>query len=205
MYSARVTGLGVTRRHPGTRLRVYDVMPTLNEYDRLVVVAYDSAWPVIFERLAARVRECLADLVLRVEHVGSTAVPGLAAKPIVDIDAVVASAVEIPLAIERLATIGYVHEGNLGIEGREAFREPPGEDRHHLYLLAQGANELRRHIAFRDALRADARLRSEYAALKHLLADRHSKDREAYTSAKDAFVKAVLLRREPATGFEWWR
>jgi len=172
-------------------------MPTFGKYDAVRIVEYDSAWPVIFETLAARLREHLTNLVLRVEHVGSTAVPGLAAKPIVDIDAIVASAAEIPLAIERLATIGYVHEGNLGVEGREPFRPPAGEQRHHLYLLAEGANELRRHLAFRDALRADARLRSEYGALKRFLADRHSTDVAAYTAGKDAFVEAALLRCQP--------
>lgn len=97
-------------------------MPTLQPYGQIQVVDYDSQWPAIFDVLAARARGALAGLATRVEHVGSTAVPGLVAKPIVDLDVAVANARDIPPAIERLATLGYVHEGDLGIEGRQAFR-----------------------------------------------------------------------------------
>jgi len=167
---------------------------TLRQYRELQVVDYDSGWPAEFDALASRVRACLGEMALRVEHVGSTSVPGLAAKPVIDMDVVVRSTAEIPLAVERLAGIGYDHEGDLGIPGREAFWWPAGEKRHHLYLLAEGATELRRHVAFRDALRADSSLRDEYAALKRSLAERHRTDIEAYVAAKDAFVESVLLR-----------
>lgn len=169
-------------------------MPTMQSYERFQVVDYDPRWPAMFITLATRVRACLSGIVLRVEHVGSTAVPGLAAKPIIDLDVVVPSAREIPLAIERLATIGYVHEGDLGLEGREAFRWPAGEQRHHLYLLVEGARELRRHLAFRDALRTDPNLRSEYATVKRSLADRHHSNADAYSGGKDIFVESVLSR-----------
>src|ERR1700677_1324327 len=126
--------------------------------DPVLIQDYDPAWPEAFSKLAARVKAALNSLAVTVEHIGSTAVPGLAAKPIIDLDVVLASAADLPEAIRLLATIGYVHEGDLGIPGREAFRSPPGEPRHHLYLLATGAAELRRHLAFRDALRADSDL-----------------------------------------------
>jgi GrpB-like predicted nucleotidyltransferase (UPF0157 family) len=116
--------------------------------------------------LATRVKAALGSLVATVEHIGSTAVPDLAAKPIIDLDVVLASPTDLPEAIRLLATIGYIHEGDLGIAGREAFRSPPGEPRHHLYVLTVDAHELRRHLAFRDVLRADNTLRDKYAALK---------------------------------------
>jgi len=86
---------------------------------------YDPAWPDVFAKLAARARTALGSLVLTVEHIGSTSVPGLAAKPIIDLDVVLASPADPPEAIRRLARIGYAHEGDLGIAGRDALRADP--------------------------------------------------------------------------------
>jgi len=163
--------------------------------DLVLIQDYDSSWPDVFSRLASRVKAALGDLVLTVEHVGSTAVPGLAAKPIIDLDVVVPSPTDLPEAIRLLRRLGYFHEGNLGVAGREAFRFPPGEPPHHLYVLARGATELRRHLAFRDALRNDEKLRDRYAALKRTLAEEHHGDRSGYTEAKSAFISATLSRR----------
>src|SRR5690349_20583042 len=90
----------------------------------VIVVDYDPAWPRLFDQLTVPVRSALGEVALRIEHVGSTSVPGLAAKPIIDISVVVATEADVPLAIERLASIGYLHQGDLGIEGREAFVAP---------------------------------------------------------------------------------
>lgn len=87
----------------------------------VVVEDYDPAWPRDFELLRQRIWPVLGDFALGIEHVGSTSVPGLAAKPIIDMTIVVASRDEVPMAIERLASLGYVHKGNLGIDDREAF------------------------------------------------------------------------------------
>ena len=86
----------------------------------VLVVDYDSSWPLTFAALRAPIWETLRGVALSVEDVGSTSVPGLAAKPIIDIDVVLPSRAEMPATIERLATLGYMHRGNLGIEGREA-------------------------------------------------------------------------------------
>ena len=160
--------------------------------DPVAICDYNPAWANQFADLSARIVASLQSIVLRIEHVGSTAVPGLAAKPIVDMDVVLPSSVDLPRAIRLLADLGYVHEGDLGVSGREAFRCPSGEARHHLYVLIEGAAELRRHIAFRDALRADAVLRDEYAQLKRLLAAQYPGDREAYTQGKSTFIEAVI-------------
>jgi GrpB-like predicted nucleotidyltransferase (UPF0157 family) len=145
-------------------------MAELNRDDLLLIQNYDPSWPDAFSKLATIINAALATLAVAVEHIGSTAVPGLAAKPIIDLDVILASPADLPRAIQLLASIGYVHEGDLGIAGREAFRSPPGEPCHHLYVLSAGATEQRRHLAFRDALRADDALRDRYAAPKRSLA-----------------------------------
>src|SRR5258708_1722840 len=102
--------------------------------EAIIVVEYDPEWPKVFEELRDHVAVTLSDLAVAIEHIGSTAVPGMAAKPIIDMDVVGPSTAEIPIAIEQLATLGYVHEGDGGIRGREAFTWPPEMRRHHLYL-----------------------------------------------------------------------
>jgi GrpB-like predicted nucleotidyltransferase (UPF0157 family) len=158
----------------------------------VIVVDYDPTWPLIFQTLADRVAGAMAELALIIEHVGSTAVPGLAAKPIIDMDVVVASEHDISPAIERLTTLGYVHEGDLGIKGREAFSTPGGLPAHHLYLCAADNPELRRHILLRDYLRAHAEVVQRYADVKRAAAESHRDDRQGYMAAKDAVVKEIL-------------
>jgi GrpB-like predicted nucleotidyltransferase (UPF0157 family) len=120
----------------------------------IVVTDYDPDWPFLFEEFARPVREAVADLGAQIEHVGSTSVPGLAAKPIIDMDVVVGSADEVRGAIERLSSIGYVHQGNNGIAGREAFMWPSGAQPHHLYVVVEGSQPHLDHIEFRNYLRA---------------------------------------------------
>jgi GrpB-like predicted nucleotidyltransferase (UPF0157 family)/chloramphenicol 3-O-phosphotransferase len=158
----------------------------------IVVSDYDSAWPELFREIAEPVRGALADLGAEVEHVGSTAVPGLAAKPVIDVDVVVPSATVVPEAIERLRELGYVYQGDKGITGREAFMWPPGSPPHHLYVVVAGSAAHADHVEFRDHLRVHPQAAHEYAALKRSLADRYADDRVGYTEAKSEFIAAVL-------------
>jgi GrpB-like predicted nucleotidyltransferase (UPF0157 family) len=160
----------------------------------VIVMDYDPHWPNLFEELRVPVVAELRDLVVIVEHVGSTAVPGLAAKPIIDMDVVVPSVADIPEAIARLAILGYVRRGDLGITGRESFISPAGKPRHHLYVCALGSEELRRHRTFRDYLLTHPDDARAYGALKKAAALRFAEDRAAYTEAKTRFVAAVLQR-----------
>jgi GrpB-like predicted nucleotidyltransferase (UPF0157 family) len=162
------------------------------------IVEYDAAWPERFQALAQRATAALGDLVLSVEHVGSTSVPGLAAKPVIDLDVVVRPE-DVERAIQRLAGIGYVHRGELGIPGRHAFRPPPGEAKHHLYLCMAGSAGLRDHLLFRDHLRAHSDVTREYADLKRGLAEAHGADRDGYQQAKRAFIDAVTRRAAAET------
>jgi GrpB-like predicted nucleotidyltransferase (UPF0157 family) len=158
--------------------------------DPIVIVDYSPDWPLEFERLRDRAAAAVGDIAIAIEHVGSTAVPGLAAKPVIDL-VVVVEAADLQHAIDRLTAIGYIHQGNLGVEGREAFGVPEGEPRHHLYVSPTDSEELRAQVAFRDRLRADPALAIEYEALKRELARRFRDDRVGYTDAKTAFVTAA--------------
>ena len=165
---------------------------------RVVVVEYDEEWPAAFERVRRVVAEALGEIAVGIEHVGSTSVPGLAAKPIIDIDVIVRSAAEVQVAIERLAAIGYVHHGDLGIAGREAFRHPrvgpDGEPmpEQHLYVCQADGEEVRRHLAFRDYLRRHAEAKERYAEVKREGARLHAEDRDAYQEYKSALVSELL-------------
>jgi GrpB-like predicted nucleotidyltransferase (UPF0157 family) len=120
----------------------------------VVVVDYHPQWPELFQALRRRIAGALGDVAAAIEHVGSTAVPGLAAKPIIDIEVLLASADALPAAIERLARLGYTHKGNKGVPERDAFLSAANEPPHHLYVCPPSSQEFRRHVAFRDYLRA---------------------------------------------------
>jgi GrpB-like predicted nucleotidyltransferase (UPF0157 family) len=158
----------------------------------IVIVEYDPAWPAEFVRLRERAKGVLGDVAIAIEHVGSTAVPGLPAKDLIDMVAVVESDDDIATAISRLATIGYKARGNLGVVGREAFWWPEGEKRHHLYVSPTRSAELQAQVAFRDRLRSDPAVARAYVALKRELAERHPDDRLAYTEGKTEFIEATL-------------
>jgi GrpB-like predicted nucleotidyltransferase (UPF0157 family)/predicted kinase len=166
----------------------------------IVIADYNEEWPALFERLAATVHAAVADLGSRVEHVGSTSVPGLAAKPIIDMDVVVPSPADLPGAIERLRRIGYVYQGDKGIEGREAFLWPPQVPEHHLYVVVDGNRPHSDHVRFRDHLRRHPEVATAYAALKRDLALHHGADRVAYTDAKTAFITSALEAADPPEG-----
>ena len=157
------------------------------------VVPYHAGWPSLFEREAARIRESLDGLPLRLEHVGSTSVPGMPAKPIVDIMAGYPPDAPVAPYVAALVRAGYVHRGENGIPGREFFRR--GDPRaYHVHMVALDSPLWREHVGFRDHLRAHPETAAEYAALKHALAARHARDREAYTEGKADFITGVLRR-----------
>jgi GrpB-like predicted nucleotidyltransferase (UPF0157 family) len=154
----------------------------------IVVVGYDSTWPEVFAQISSRVWPVVRDVALAIEHVGSTAVPGLAAKPIVDIDIVVRDALAVSKAIERLATLGYAHRGNLGAEGREAFNSPTGLPRHHLYVCPEDSLALKNHLAFRNFLRTNPGEALKYGQLKRELAIMFADDIDSYIAGKTPFI-----------------
>jgi GrpB-like predicted nucleotidyltransferase (UPF0157 family) len=157
------------------------------------VVAYDERWPGLFQAEVDRLKPFLKDLRLVLEHSGSTAVPGLAAKPILDILGGRSPEVSRELAIEQFQRAGYTYRGEQGIPGRDFFRR--GEPRsYHLHLTTIGSEFWNDHRDFRDYLRAHPDAREAYAALKFGLARQFPTDREAYIEAKTEFVNAVLRK-----------
>jgi len=162
----------------------------------VIIEDYDTAWPRRFEELRFRFATALGTMAAAIDHVGSTAVPGLAAKPIIDIDVLLRLADDLPLVITRLAHIGYGHRGDLGIPGREAFRTPLNDWPHHLYVCPPGSPEYQRHLGFRNHLRMHPADASAYACLKRKLAAEFGTDREAYNQAKTRFVAEILRRAD---------
>ena len=160
----------------------------------VIVEDYDPAWPRDFEMLRQRIWPKVAGVALRIEHVGSTSVPGLAAKPIIDMTIVVASRNDVPKTIERLALLGYVHRGNLGIDDREAFDHPADLRRHNLYVCPAETIGIVNQIAVRDYLRAHPEAAARYGALKKQLAEQFPGDINSYVFGKTDFVLEILRR-----------
>ena len=155
------------------------------------VVDWSPQWAEQFEAVAAVLRDALAGIgSASVEHVGSTSVPGLAAKPILDIDVVV-DAADVPAAVTALESVGYVHRGDLGVTGREAFFAPD-EPRRHVYVCTAGTTNVRNHLAVRDVLRSRDDLRDAYASVKLALAADPAMDIDTYIAGKSAVLQQVL-------------
>jgi GrpB-like predicted nucleotidyltransferase (UPF0157 family) len=156
-----------------------------------VIVPYDPLWPEEFRVEAQRIERACDDLEIRLEHIGSTSVPGLSAKPIIDIAAGVPSRADRTPFIQSLKELGYEHLGAYGIPGRDYFRR--GSPRsHHVHMVSWSSAVWREHLLFRDALRGNATLRLEYEALKRQLALTHAGDRASYQAEKGPFIQAVL-------------
>ena len=158
---------------------------------KVVVLEYDANWPDLFQSLRARIWPVVSDVAISVEHVGSTSVPGLSAKPVIDLDVVVREKL-IQAGIARLEGIGYGHRGDLGVAGREAFRSPLGTPPHHLYLCQQGSPALANHVAIRDYLRANPAAARAYGDLKKRLAAQFPDDIDGYIEGKTAFLVGIL-------------
>jgi GrpB-like predicted nucleotidyltransferase (UPF0157 family) len=160
----------------------------------ITIVDYEPAWPLAFQSLQRELALRLGNLAASIEHVGSTSVPGLAAKPILDVDVTLAGDEDFAQIAARLNEAGYIHQGDLGIPKREAFLAPPGSVPLNLYVCLPSGREHRRHLAFRDYLRSHPSDAANYAALKRQLAVQFPHDRTAYVHGKSAFIEAILAR-----------
>lgn len=172
---------------------------------RLEVVEYDPAWPSWFLELRVKIWPVVRDFAVAIEHVGSTSVPGLAAKAIIDIDVVIPSRMDLPLAISQLQCLGYTHQGDLGIEDRDAFSSAEDKPTHNLYVCPRDSPALRNHLVFRDYLRSHPADASAYATLKKQLAAAFARNREAYVLGKTAFVESILKRSSFSAPSSWTR
>jgi GrpB-like predicted nucleotidyltransferase (UPF0157 family) len=159
---------------------------------KVQVVEYNPEWPETFERVRSYVWTAVADIALSVEHVGSTSVQGLKAKPVIDVCIVVASRKEVIPCIERLGKIGYVHQGILGVPDRDAFRSAGHLPKHNLYLSPRDSVSLKNHLGFRDYLRSHPDAAREYGELKASLATRFPTDIDNYIVGKTEFILGIL-------------
>jgi GrpB-like predicted nucleotidyltransferase (UPF0157 family)/predicted kinase len=162
-----------------------------NITEEVALVPYDPAWPQMFEEEQKNIEAALGDRVTEIHHIGSTAIPSLPAKPVIDIMLVVPQLEDAIECIGPLSDLGYAFIDYPQNTDRRFFRK--GVPRtHHVHVVSEGNAELRDHLAFRDALRADPQLRDQYAALKFDLAERHRNDRAQYSESKTNFVRRVL-------------
>jgi len=171
---------------------------------KIIVVDYDPKWAEQFMELCdLLLRYINKKEIISIEHVGSTSVVGLKAKPVIDLDIIVADEERMKKAIAQLAQLGYEHIGDMGVTGREAFKRPAeniltdGTGRkwfeHHLYVCQMGSVGLRNHLALRDYLRQHPAKVAEYGNLKQGLAEKYPYDIDAYIEGKTDFITNILM------------
>ena len=164
------------------------------------VVPYDPSWPSRYRREAALLREALGDCLVEIHHIGSTSVPGLWAKPIIDILPVVTAVEEADRRRAALEALGYEYLGEFGIPGRRYLRKGGDHRTHQVHLFGrESRDEIRRHLAVPAYLRCHPDAARDYAQLKRRLARRFPRDMDGYCDGKDAFVKAL-----ERAALDWW-
>ena len=161
----------------------------------IVVVPYDETWSVEFEKIKNEILPFIKDIILAIEHVGSTSVKGLYAKPIIDINIVIERNM-LPAIIQRLAQLGYTYEGNLGIEDREVFKYTDKLHlmKHHLYVCPKDSEELKRQIVFRDYLRLHPEDCEKYSNIKIEMAKKFPHDIDNYIKGKEPVIMEIYKK-----------
>jgi GrpB-like predicted nucleotidyltransferase (UPF0157 family) len=160
---------------------------------KVIVLAYDPTWKEAFEEIKREIESAIGDLIIGIEHVGSTSVEGMSAKPCIDLDVIIKDTVILDAVVAKLETIGYIHEGDLGIKDREAFKysNKPHLMTHHLYVCPQCSEELHRHIIFRDFLRSDPEAVKKYSAIKEKAAELFPDDIDQYIKYKTPCIEEL--------------
>ena len=163
---------------------------------RVVVVPPDPAWVEIYKTEAARVRDALGPSVVEIHHIGSTSIPGIFAKPIVDILVEATDLRDVDMRNNRMESLGYEVMGEYGIAGRRYFRKDnqDGDRIHNVHTFKSGTPGIARHLAFRDFMRAHPDLAMQYSDLKRKLAAVHPDSIELYMDGKDGFIKEMERR-----------
>ena len=160
---------------------------------KVTVLPYDAAWKSDFEAIKTEIELAIGDIIVGIEHVGSTSVEGLSAKPCIDIDVVIKDYSIFGDVVKKLGSIGYVHEGDLGIKDREAFKysDKPHLKTHHLYVCPIYSKELYRHITFRDFLRNNPEAVQKYSRIKETAAQLFPNDIDKYIEYKSPCIKKI--------------
>jgi GrpB-like predicted nucleotidyltransferase (UPF0157 family)/GNAT superfamily N-acetyltransferase len=155
------------------------------------VVPYNSLWPEMFKEEAEKVKKALGENCVEIHHIGSTSVPGLAAKPVIDIIPVVRDITKVDEANERMMVLGYEAQGEFGIPFRRYFQKGGDDRTHNVHIFEQGSPEVDRHLKFRDWMRTHDDDRNAYAGLKHQLAKQFPHDTVGYCNGKDVFISDI--------------
>ena len=160
---------------------------------KVVVLPYDVAWKSEFEKIKEEIEESLGNLIIGVIHVGSTSVEGMSAKPCIDIDVIIEDYSVFTAVVDGLSAIGYIHEGDLGITDREAFKYSGKEhlQMHHLYVCPKHSEELRRHITFRDFLKSNHEAVKRYSLIKEKAAKLFPHDIDGYVKYKSPCIEEL--------------
>ena len=160
---------------------------------RVTVLPYDGKWKTGFEDIKREIEAAVGDIIIGIEHVGSTSVVGLSAKPCVDIDVVIEDYSVFSAVADALWKIGYIHEGDLGIKDREAFKYSGKTHllNHHLYVCPKDSCELYRHITFRNFLRNSPDAAAEYGRIKEKAAELFPDDIDKYIEYKSVFINEI--------------
>lgn len=163
---------------------------------RVVVVPYDEKWKIEYEKIKSELYAVLDGIIVVIEHIGSTSVKGLSAKPIIDISIVIQDYNSFEVVKNRLEQVGYTHEGDLGAKERHAFKytDKPHLMKHHLYVCPQYSEALKVHIAFRDYLRSAPKDRDWYSEVKTLAAKHYPEDMDGYMKAKSPCIAEIMQR-----------
>lgn len=161
------------------------------------VVPYNAAWPQLFEEEAARIKQALGENCIAIHHIGSTAVPELCAKPVIDMIPVVLDIMKVDQVIQNMQSLGYEAKGEFGMLFRRFFIKNLGPQAYHIHVYERDNPEIERHLKFRDWMRVHEDDRKAYAALKQELALKYPNDRMAYGFGKETFVAEI----EAKTGF----
>lgn len=163
---------------------------------KVVVLPYENSWKSAFEDIKKEIESALGEFIIGIEHVGSTSVEGMSAKPCIDIDVIIKDYSMFDDVVRVLAAIGYTHEGNLGIKDREAFKytDKPHLMTHHLYVCPQDSEELRRHITFRNFLRSNAEAVKKYSSVKERAAALFPNDIDKYIEYKSPCIEELYIQ-----------
>lgn len=159
----------------------------------VTVVPYSSVWKIEFEEIKKEIESATRDLILGIEHIGSTSVEGMSAKPCIDIDVIIKDYSVFDEVVCRLNSIGYIHEGDLGIKNREAFKysDKPHLQKHHLYVCPNYSEELRRHITFREFLKSTPEAVREYSLVKEKAAELFPNNIDKYIEYKSPCIEKL--------------
>jgi GrpB-like predicted nucleotidyltransferase (UPF0157 family) len=172
----------------------------------MLIQEYQSSWKIDFNHIKKTIHETLGDIGIGIEHVGSTSINNMAAKPIIDIDIIYKKSFSFENVKGGLEKLGYYHNGDQGIKGREAFKRINTRNKHlvldviahHLYVCDTDSEELQRHLLFRDYLKNNEKEKREYEKIKYEIAERANQDRNEYASLKEImatdFVESIIKK-----------